>query len=317
MIGAGAALYAAASWAFGSQLFGRVLAKHPELRPDAANLFKNALAATVFGLVWIVMGWSGPDGAAWWPLLLSGFLGFAAGDALYFAAFERCGVQLAALSTHLIPPMAAGLDFVLRGQRLTAAAMGCMLVTMGGIVIVTLDGKGRTSTAKSPTSGERWSGLGLAAVAAAVQSVAIVFGRIGFDGIESTPEDLLPGTTVRLIGGVAGAPVLALGLALVRRRSLLAGVRAVHAVTKPARTKHLALALLVPTLIAAVINLPAHSLALGRLPAATSAILFATTPLFTLPIGLAMGARYGRLTYLGTLVAFAGVAGVVLYSQAG
>jgi drug/metabolite transporter (DMT)-like permease len=306
-----AGLGSAATWALGSHLFGQSLARHRDLSPAAANLFKNASTALLFGLLMALFGWSWPAPQAPW-LLLSGFLGFAVGDALYFAAFPRCGVQLAALSANLIPPLAALLGFLWRGTRLSPLGLVGMAITLAGIAWVVTDRSSRGVGVPEVAAGERRRGLCYAGLAALAQSVAIVAGAKGFEGLPMQPSGLLPGTVVRLVGGALGAVVLAVLAGAIGRQ----GLAPVAALAQPLRRPGLAAALCLPSLIAAWINLPMHSLALATLPEGLAAILFALTPVFTLPIGLALGARYGLRTALGTALAFGGVSLVILYGAA-
>ena len=90
-----AALAAAASWALASVAIAGLLDKG-KVSPAAANLFKNGLAAACFFVAALVLGGRWPVGNAWGWLFISGFLGFAVADTLYFAAFTRCGVQASA-----------------------------------------------------------------------------------------------------------------------------------------------------------------------------------------------------------------------------
>ena len=92
---------------------------------------------------------------------------------------------------------------------------------------------------------------------------------------------------------------------------LMGGGSGVAEVARPLRRTGLGKHLVIPSLIAAVINLPLYSYALGHLPTGVSSILFATTPLFALPVGFCLGERFGKSTYAGTLIAFGGVAAVI------
>lgn len=306
-----AGLGSAATWALGSHLFGQSLARHTGLSPAAANLFKNASTALLFGLAMLGFGWAWPSAQAPW-LLLSGFLGFAVGDALYFAAFPRCGVQLAALSANLIPPLAALLGFLWRGTRLSPLGMLGMAITLAGIAWVVTDRSSRGAGVPQVPAAERRRGLAYAGLAALAQSIAIVAGARGFEGLSMEPSGLLPGTVVRLVGGALGALLLAALAGPISGR----GLAPLRELAAPLRSPALAVALCVPSSIAAWINLPMHSLALARLPEGLAAILFALTPVFTLPIGWFLGARYGLRTALGTGLAFGGVSLVILYGSA-
>ncbi len=308
--GAAAGLGAAALWALGSFLFSRAMAPRPgrpRLSPAAANLFKNTSAGLIFAAAWWVLGDAPPAPSAWLSLGLSGFLGFAVGDALYFAAFSRCGVQLAAVAANLIPPLAALIDFLYFGRTLSAAALAAMVVTLAGIGLVVSERPRSGAGRPPPDPRARRTGLWFAALAAVAQAVAIVSGRAGFEG-----TDLLPGTVARLVGGVSGALVIAVVLGALQRGTGTVGE--LRLLARPFAYRALAWALVPACLVGAWINLPLHSHALGTLAPGVSAILFATTPLFALPIGMALGERYGWRTAVGTAIAFVGVAGVVRFT---
>ncbi len=323
--GVAAALGAAALWAFGSHLFQRALVPVPgraRLTPAAANLFKNASAGALFAVAWHFLGQPVPDLDSWLRLMLSGFLGFALGDAMYFAAFPRCGVQLAALCANLIPPLAALLDWALYGQALGGTALACMAVTIGGIALVVSERPRTRHDRPAPDPKVRMAGIALAAGAAACQSVAIVTGRVGFAGAE-----IVPGTVARLSGGVLGALLLAVLLGLWQRARAARGAAAeridgpvrgpageLRLLARPFLIGSLAVLLVPACLVGAWLNLPLHSTGIAHLPSGVSAILFATVPLFALPIGLALGERYGLRTALGTAIAFAGVVGVIRFT---
>lgn len=301
-----AGLGAAAGWALASHLYARALERHSsELTPPAVNLFKNGLALLVLGVVAAAIGagYPGDERVGW--LLVSGLLGFALGDALYFAAFPRCGVQVAAILGNLVPPIAALLAFLVLDEALPPLGLIGMGVSLAGIVLVVIDRRG---LAADMDRRARWVGIGYAFLNAIFQAVGILLGRMGFEG-----TDLLPGTVLRLTGGVGGA-LLAVLLCSLHGGPRLMGTQ-LALITAPLRRPRMWRVLFFATFVGAIVNLPLHSLAMGRLTPGVSSILFATTPLWTLPIGLRLGARYGWRTAVGTIAAFAGV-GLVIAATA-
>lgn len=300
-----AGLLSAAAWALGSHLFARLLARHPDVGASAANLFKNGLSLAVFGALGLVFGWPlfGPGDAAW--LLVSGVLGFAVGDALYFAALSRCGVQLAALSGNLIPPLSAFLGWAILTEALPVHVLVGMGVVLVGIVIVLLGRAGGNDASRAP---QPVLGFALAAGAALSQAFSIIAGRGVMEASARRAGELSFEVTMsanlgRLLGGVLGAFLLAALFDFVRRRGRLVETRALLAPFK----KELVLPFAAAGLIAATINLPMFTYAMGALPAGISSVLFATTPLWTLPIGFVLGQRYGTKAYVGTAIAFGGL----------
>jgi len=318
-------LASAAAWALGSHLFARLLARHREVGAPAANLFKNALSLVVFGALAIALGWPLFDAGdtAW--LLVSGLLGFAVGDALYFAALPRCGVQLAALSGNLIPPVSALLGWLILAEALPVHVLVGMGVVLVGIVVVLLGRAGGNDAARAP---HPIQGFALAALAALSQAFSIIAGRHVMAADELSLEVAMSANVGRLAGGVLGAFVIAIALDLVRgarggrdrggrrdeRGAAASRSSQLRALAAPLR-RDLVLPFTAAALIAATINLPMFTYAMGALPAGISSVLFATTPLWTLPIGLVLGQRYGVKAYAGTAVAFVGL--VVLIDPVG
>jgi len=301
-LGVVAALWAAANWAVGSVYFARALGAAGGPAPAAANTFKNCLSLGAFLLLLPFAGGLWPDGRAATLLVLSGVLGFACGDTLYFAALTRCGIQTAASVALLYVPLAAVLDLLVYDARLSGWQMLGMVITLLGVLLVVTDRSAAPAGAPPDPRVKRqgiWLSLGVVVVIAC----AVVLGHG-----ESSATGVIPMATLRMGGGVLGALPIALVLAARSRRmgaelaSITAPLRQSSA--RP-RTLWIACAL-------AVAGLVPYHFAMRELPGGVGAILFATTPLFTLLLGRLSGERYGVRGLLGTLIGFAGVALIVL-----
>jgi len=297
-----AALWAAATWAVGSVYFARTLSVAGGPAPAAANTFKNCLSFCVFLALLPLAGGEWPDARAATLLVLSGVLGFACGDSLYFAALTRCGIQTAASVALLYVPLAAVLDLAVYGARLSAWQVLGMLITLLGVLLVVTDRRAAAAGAPYDPRAKRqgvWLSLGVVVVIAC----AVVLGHG-----ESSECGVIPMATLRMGGGVLGALPIALALASRSRRvgAELANITAPlrQASARP-RTLWIACGL-------AVAGLVPYHFAMRELPGGVGAILFATTPLFTLLLGRLSGEVYGGRGLLGTLVGFAGVALIVL-----
>ncbi len=302
-------LLASASWGLGCLLFDAVHARRSASEsppsPAGMNLFKNSLATTVFVIAGLIMGSSYPGAEAFWPLFWSGVVGFAVGDTLYFAAFPLAGVQATAMVGNLTPPIAGLVGWLFLKETFDASSLGWMTVVLAGVSLVILDPK--KSQASEPRRDPRKVGLGLlfALGAAVSQALAIVVAHKSFQGVE-----VLPGTVVRLFGGLVAAIAIASIFSLNRRgRQSPAGLAAT---LRPLGNRVLLRALLVPTFFATLISLPLHSATVQVAPGHISALLLSTSPLFILPLGYKFGVRQGPVSILGTLIGFAGIAGLVL-----
>ncbi len=293
-----AALAASATWGLGSLLFARLL-RDGGASPNAANLYKNTLAALCFVAILAATNEHLPAGDDLLVLLASGALGFAAGDTLYFAALPRAGVQTTAVVCQIHTPLVVLIDWLVYDDMLPARSLWCIPLVLVGVLLVVFDG-GRREADRM----RRWSGIGMAAVAATVMAVAVVIGGEAMDD-----EALWGGTVVRMAGGIAGSIALGAGLALWRgARRAQDPARPLVELLAPWRDARLAKALLLAAFFGSIIGLPLYHIALRDLPSGAAAALFATTPLFTLPLGFFFGERHGWRAWVGTIVGFVGVA---------
>ncbi|TDJ71036.1 MAG: hypothetical protein E2O39_09045 [Planctomycetota bacterium] len=308
-----AAVFAALSWAVASLLFGRILRGDDARRrvtAPAANLFKNLLAGLVFLGCWAIVREPAPEGEALAWLFWSGVAGFAVGDSLYFAAIPRCGAQTASMVGLLNVPIAALLAYLVLGEELAPGVVGFMLLTLLGVTLVILDPVAARRTAHGSDRRGTARGVVFALIAALVYASAILAGHAGFgDG------GVLPATVVRLAGGVAGGLVIAifaglLGLGAGSGRTSVA--RELADIVRPIRTPGVWRRLGLAALFGSVLGLLPFHYALRELPGGLSPVLFSTTPLFLLPLGFLFGERHGARGIVGTLIGFAGVAGIVV-----
>ncbi len=297
-----AALGSAATWAFGSHLFRRALQGGHLAQPPsaaAANLFKNALAFLVFAALLPLAGGALPETARWPLLMASGVFGFALGDTLYFVALPLCGVQVAAMLALVQVPAAVVLGWALHGERLPAGVLlGAFAVVAGVALVIT-----ETPRSSAIDARRRRAGIVCAGAAAVSQAVGVVLGHQAMQG-----ADVLGGTLVRTGGGIAGAFVIAAVLGLLPGRHVAAELAQL---VRPWWDRTAQRGLVVAAIFGSIVALPLFHYALRALPSGVAAVLFATTPLFTLPLGFAMGERHGLRAVLGALVGFAGVAAVV------
>lgn len=286
----------------GSFLFVRALRGHAEREPPTAaatNLFKNTLAAAVFVAAFAFSSDERWPAAASWPTLLSsGVCGFAIGDALYLAALPRAGVQVATMVALVHVPATVFLDWLFLRRGLPPSALAWMAVVILGVWLVVGE---RGPTAEHRGAAVR-TGAWLAFAAAVSQSFGVVLGHQGMRG-----TTLYGGTLVRMLGGIGGALVAA-ALVGIARSSL---VDECGSLTRPLRRREHFRPLATAALFGSVLGLPLFHFALRGLPSGVASVLFATTPLFTLPLGFLFGERHGPRAWLGTAIGFGGVLGLV------
>jgi len=304
-----AAITAAASWAIASVAISRLLV-HGTVTPAAANLFKNGLAASFFFVAALLLGGPWPVGAAWGWLFVSGLLGFAISDTLYFAAFRRCGVQTAATVMLFNVPAASLLAVPISGDRLQDAVLPYMGIALVGIALVILDSRttGRGAHASGAAAPGRYLvGVLLALLAALSIGLSLPIGAHRFDEV-----GVWPGSFIRLAGGALGAvPLAALsGLRRGTRPAVEVGRLVEPLFRAPGPSSVWGRTALIGVGVAIVGLIPYHY-ALRELPSGIASILFATTPLFTIPLSLVIRQRVGWLAVVGSVVGVLGVAGIL------
>ncbi|MFT7077910.1 MAG: drug/metabolite transporter (DMT)-like permease, partial [Planctomycetota bacterium] len=319
------ALLSAAFWAVASVAIGRFLASGI-VSPAAANLFKNTTAAFMFLLGALIFGGHWPVGTAWAWLFLSGFLGFAVADTLYFAAFQRCGVQTAATVMLLNVPIATVLALPLAGDEIKTQVIPFAAVVLVGVLLVIVDSrvpkgarviKGQSAGAGAPAgnpASDRGYGLGvlLAVVAAFAIGTSVPLGRGSFGDVS-----VFPGGFIRLVGGAVGAVPMAVLSGLRRNsspsREVSRLLEPIFAAPGPGSVWGRASLIGVGC---AIVGLGPYHFAQRELPSGIATTLFASTPLFTLPLAWVLGSRVGWKALVGTVVGFLGVAGILRVGQA-
>jgi drug/metabolite transporter (DMT)-like permease len=120
---------------------------------------------------------------------LSGLVGFAVGDALLFEAFVRLGPRLSMLVMTLWPVLGALLAWAFLGERMGAAKVAAMAVTLGGIALVVSE---RASTPDEGKPHHAATGVLLALGGAFCQAVGFLWSKVGMShGLGPIPANLI------------------------------------------------------------------------------------------------------------------------------
>ncbi|HRO13262.1 DMT family transporter, partial [Amaricoccus sp.] len=138
-----AALGAAACWAVTG-----ILAPGPvaHLGALAFNRWRQVFAVAMFSAVVLAGGsWRQLDAGTVLPLVLSGLVGIFIGDSLLFTAVGRLGPRRAGVLFALNAPIAALLGWLVLGETLGAAAVAGISLTVAGVSLAILYGRGRAS----------------------------------------------------------------------------------------------------------------------------------------------------------------------------
>ncbi|HEY1075772.1 MAG TPA: DMT family transporter [Fontimonas sp.] len=176
------------------------------LPPFALNLVKNAIVLPMFLLTLLAFeDWQWPAIPA--PhigiLLLSGVLGIAMGDTLYFRALNAIGASRMAAAQALYSPFVILLSLTVLGERLGGLQFAGVALVLGGIGLVTWS--------PAQTIADRrllWAGVAWAVLAVFMMAVGVVMAKPMLE-----QHSFLWVVTLRIVGGLLGM----LGLAAARR----------------------------------------------------------------------------------------------------
>ncbi len=204
MIGETCALLAALTWAFALVLFKLSVEDVP---PIALNLFKNVVALLFFGITLLILTDDGRDLARYTRgdfgiLLLSGILGIAAADTLFFRSLDLIGVGITVVVDCLYSPFVILFAHLLLSETLaphqyvgTALIVGAVLLSTGHVPPA-----GRTR-------GQLVYGIVLGVSSMAVMTFGIVIAKPVLDGRDFP---LIWATAIRLVAGALALAILAL-----------------------------------------------------------------------------------------------------------
>lgn len=294
MLGELSCLLSSLGWAIAIAWFRGSIA---ELKPLTVNLGKCLFGTLMLGTTAWLLGdlpalWNAPQQAIL-LVALSGIAGLSLGDWALFAAVHRLGTHRALLFQTLGPVFAAGLAFAFLGERQSLTQWLGAAAVLAGVAIVLGRGKA-TTTCQKPRADSL--GIAFAVLAALGQGAGIVLAKGGIEAMPVTAASFL-----RL-----GAGTLGIVAALVIGRSLKPVVGSLLRTGVPRQ-------LFGPSLLGTYISYLLMMFGIASAPAATAAVLLATTPIFGLFVdAVAVGAKITWRGVLGTCVAVGGVACLVI-----
>lgn len=160
------ALACALVWATAVIFFKRA---GDSIRPLALNFYKTAIAALVMLPVLFYYGFADISQHDLLVVLLSGALGIALSDTLFFTALDRLGASLTAIVDCLYAPFVMLASWLMLGQQPRPAQIGGAALVAAAMVVVSTAGEHESA----PRPRRLWSGLLAGAAAMAVMAVAI------------------------------------------------------------------------------------------------------------------------------------------------
>lgn len=190
---------AALIWAVSVVLFrlsGRTL------RPIALNFFKNAVATVMFAATFLLLRLDlvrAVPAGDYLLLVLSGVVGIAVADTLFFRSLNLVGAGLSQVASLSYSPFVIVFTFFFLGERLTPGDLAGAALIMLGIFLTA----GHAPPAGS-TKADIRRGVALATASMALMALGVMLAKPVLDR-----SPILWSTAVRLGGGMAALMVLA------------------------------------------------------------------------------------------------------------
>ena len=183
-------LFSAVFWAIAVILF-RIAGD--KIHPLVMNLFKNTLSLVLLALTVLLLG-GGATGLS--PKLvaifaLSGVLGIALADWLFFTALVRLGAELTAIVDCAYAPFVIGLSFLFLGERMNAVQIAGVALILAAVILIT-----RKKTDERISRKALLSGVGIGVVAMFLTAGGIVLAKPYLAGVS-----VAWATLVRMAGG--------------------------------------------------------------------------------------------------------------------
>lgn len=291
LLGGMAALASAASWAVGSILFRNIGEKAP---PLGMNLGKGLIGLVYLGVALAFVGLTPTSPASLGLLAVSGLVGIAAGDTLFFMALVRLEPRLTLLLATLGQAFTVLLALAFLGERPAPLAWVGMVLIVAGVTWVMREQQGDD---EPEVKQRRFQGIVYGLLCSLCMSAGFLLAKTALDEVPA-----LQATFLRLAAGVAG--LLILGGVQGHLGTWLAPFR------EPALLRSILVAVAVIMFGGFYLSL----LALQLTDAAIASVLLSTEPIFILPLALFFTReRVSLRSVLGAVVAVVGVA-VVLVS---
>jgi len=279
---------AALIWAGSVVLFRKSGRSYP---PLALNFFKNIVAAVLLLLTLVLVRQSLFREAPFLDyalLALSGVLGIALGDTLFFKSLNIVGAGLSQIVSLSYSPLVILFTFFFLGERLTAGDLAGALLILLGILLTTT--RGPTS---SLSAHDLRRGVGLATLSVAMMALGVTVAKPVLDR-----SPVLWSTAIRLLGGVVA--LMLLTLVSPRRRYLWSTL-------KPSRSWKVAIP---ASVLGAYLAMIVWIGGMKFTQASTASILNQTSAVFVLPLAAIF--LHERITLRKALAVTMALAGVIL-----
>jgi len=266
-----------------------------QYRPTELNFFKNIVASVLFLATFLVMGQElahSAPAADYLILLLSGVLGIAVGDTLFFKSLNIVGAGLSQIVSLAYSPFVIFFTFTFLHERLTQwDLLGAVLILLGIFLTTTREQEHGLS------KHDLRVGVTLATFAVAINALGITIAKPVLDR-----SPVLWATAIRLAGGVAALMLLT---AFSKRH------RRLWNTLRPSRSWRVAIP---AAFMGAYLAMFVWVAGVKFTQASTASILNQMSAIFVLPMAAIM--LHERITLRKLIAVAMAIAGVVLVTLA-
>ena len=226
----------------------------------------------------------------WIWLGISGIIGLTLGDVALFQAYINIGPRMGTLIMSIVPVFSALVAWLFLGETLRLAQIFGIALTVGGIVLIILDRRNSTETAKDRRS--YLLGIMFGFLAAAGQTGGMILTKKGLSG----DIDPLSAVLIRTIVATAAAWLIAVFTRQIRPT--------INAMKQPKS----ATMVLAGSLVGPFIGVWFSTIAIKLTQVGIAATLQSLNPIFLLPFSSWLfGEKITIKTAIGTFVTIAGV----------
>jgi drug/metabolite transporter (DMT)-like permease len=290
-----AALLAAALWAIASVIYGLLGRRIP---PMQLNLMKGIIAIVLLLLTIVISGELSPNLTPVSALLLclSGAVGIGWGDTAFLAAINYLGARRVLLLGTLSPPMTAIAAMIILPERLNISAWCGIIITIVGVAWVVTE---RTPGTTDTTATQLWRGIGFGLLATITNAIGTIFSRMAFTTASIEP---LWAALLRLSAGVL--VILIWAWFTQHKQSISSDAYW--------RSPRVIFASFFAAFCGTYLGIWLQQTAIKLTAAGIASTLLQTSPLFVIPIAIAMGEKISLRAIAGVMIAIAGI-GLLFY----
>lgn len=185
------ALVSAAFWALGGILWRKI---GEEISPFSMNLSKGIIGSLYLAVVLLVMGIEPVSMRAFLFLGLSGLIGIAIGDTLFFMSLMQLGPRLSSLMGALIPVFIVLSAVIFLGERPSFLVWVGIFLTVSGVAWVLWERLPQDKIIKNKSLGIKYSLLSIICTTAGT-----ILAKVGVTSVST-----IQATSIRLFWGCTG-----------------------------------------------------------------------------------------------------------------